>query len=82
MTNEDLNKHPLNCGNCKQMKTHIIEWQGKRRVSSGCKRGLIFNVPDRGWLVDGKASGVKSIPLPWKAALQCGEFQSMVGDYE
>ena len=79
MTNEDLNKCPLNCGNCEQMKIRIIERKDERRVAARCRKGRIFNTPSEGWLVD-VGRGAKTIPLAWKAALQCRDFRSMIGD--
>jgi len=77
ITNDLLNKHPLNCGNCSKMKTHPVEWQGQRRISAWCAKGRIMNTPSQGWLVD---TASREAPLPWKAAGQCNQFDSMIGE--
>ena len=72
VTNEILDAHPVNCGNCMRMRVQGVR---KLRRYAKCVRG---HLDDRIFMIDG---GNNPLPTSWEMAKYCrtkGEFISMI----
>jgi len=74
VTIEKLDKVPMSCGNCLQLK--IVGKRGARRVAK-CVRG---RHDDRVYVID--SSPYKPFPEAWDRAFGCPDFYCMIDNLE
>lgn len=65
-----LDADPVNCGNCKLMKTRHEKFKGRSRLVSYCKENII-SMTSRGWILDRKFD---YLPSAWQKAKTCPHF--------